>query len=247
MTTGPIAIVSFLSPALTSPAAGEGASAERPRHRASFELALAALVILAIIGSALVWPRVAPVSPDSCEYLLGGASLFAGRGYFDHAGNVQTLFPPFYSVLIGAIAALGVEPVAAARLVTLLASSLTVLPLGLLTRRLFGNAAALSTALLFALLPLRLQISTMVWSESVYLLLIVTAAWLWAIERDRPSRWRAVTAGACLGLAYLTRPEGLVAAAVLLALGACGFGVWKRAALPSLALCAGALAAIALP
>jgi hypothetical protein len=217
------------------------------RRRLPFEAALAGLVALAAAASAMVWPRVAPVSPDSCEYLIGGLSLFAGRGYVDHGGNVQTLFPPFYSLLIGAPASFGFNPIVTARLLTLLASALTIVPLGLLTRRLFGAAAALATCLFFALLPLRLQISTMVWSESVYLLLLVLAVWLWAIEREKPSRLRAAAVGLSLGLAYLTRPEGLVSALVLLAFGVYGFGLWRRARLSSLAVCAATLIAVTLP
>jgi hypothetical protein len=218
-----------------------------PRSRSLFTIATWSCFAIALAASALVWPRVAPVSPDSCEYLVGGTSLVAGHGFLAHSGDVQTLFPPVYPALTGAVTLLFHDPIVAGRLVAVLASALTVFPLAWLTRRLFGAPTAAVTSVLYVLLPLRIQISTMVWSESVYLLLLVTAVWLWSIEAGEPRDRRTAGVGVLLGLAYLVRPEGLVSAAVLLGASALPVRGWPVVRWRSLAVCVVLLAAVVLP
>ncbi len=54
-----------------------------------------------------------------------------------------------------------------------------------------GMGLCVAAVVLYALLPLRLQLSNMVWSESLYLFLLVTGLWLWLIETERSSLIRA--------------------------------------------------------
>jgi hypothetical protein len=92
-----------------------------------------------------------------------------------------------------------------------------VLPVWMLARRIAGVRVARLACLLVAIHPFLVAMSDAVLSESVYLLLLMTGcAWgLRAIEED--DRWAPIVSGAAFGLAYLTRPEGLLFA--LLGLG----------------------------
>ena len=183
--------------------------------RVGMGLCVAAMVALDLAGSMAAWTRVSPMTPDSCCYVTGAVSMADGHGYRGLMGESQTLFPPGYpaAILIGFKAVH--DGVLAGRAVSVLASALTVIPLMLLAWRLFGVRTSVFAGLFYAILPLRLQISNMVWSESLYLLLLMTGVWLWLLETERPSVTGSTASGLLFGAAYLTRPEGLLSASVL--------------------------------
>lgn len=123
----------------------------------------------------------------------------------------------------------------------------------LLARRAFGTAAALGTLALTALARTQIKVGSDALSEAQFLCLS-----LWGLEaalraRERLARNRgaavfltALVGGLLCGGAYLTRPEGLLPAAIALGLLASGRGR-KRARLLATACCAAGLAVGVLP
>ena len=106
----------------------------------------------------------------------------------------------------------------ATQLVSLAASLLLILPMYWLGRAFFDRKICFGAALLYQYLPISAQHLSDGLSEPVYLLLIVSGL-LHAVQAVRKRSWqRAALCGFFAGLAYLTRPEGVL----ILAAGAAG-------------------------
>jgi 4-amino-4-deoxy-L-arabinose transferase-like glycosyltransferase len=169
---------------------------------------------------------------DETAYLRSGVSLVEGDGY-QREGQPELHFPPFVPFLLGVASRVVSDPHTGTVMLTCLASTALIVPLALLGRRIAGPVAGVATAWVAALGP---GLSTTLanrgaGSEAEYTLLVVTALWLVVSAADRQGRartWRVFGAGVLVGLAYLTRPEGLFMAVPLgvavLALAARGPG-----------------------
>jgi len=173
------------------------------------------LVLLAVVGLAL---RVAvvltvPTQPtsDSWSYFQRGANLLHHGRYEALSGSPDASYPPGYPLALAA--AMAVAPAAgaltAARLLSCGLGSVSVLLIGLLGRRLFGPATGLVAAGLLALYPRHLLQAAVLYSEHLFLplllllLLVLVRAW------DEPVAWRlAALAGGVAGLLTLVRPIG---------------------------------------
>ncbi len=118
----------------------------------------------------------------------------------------------------------------AAQLASAAASVLLVVPLYWLSRELFRPRVAFAAVLIFQCLPCSGRILADGLSEGVFLLFAVTALASAMFALRRASVAGFALAGAAGGLAYLTRPEGLLvpaaAGAVLLAMQC--FAAWRR-------------------
>lgn len=103
----------------------------------------------------------------------------------------------------------------AAQLASALASVLLVFPLYSLGKGLFGRAAGFGAVALFQCLPVSNRILSDGLSEATFLL-VVALALIFAVQawRRGAAGWFAAS-GVCCGLAYLTRPEGVVLVAAL--------------------------------
>jgi hypothetical protein len=103
-----------------------------------------------------------------------------------------------------------------AQLVSAVSAVLLVIPLFLLTRRLFDRNVAIAAVAIFEVLPVYVDVSSDGISDSLWLL---TATWaLWfavrAIEqqRIRPAFLYGLAAGAFCGLGYIIRPDAAIVA-----------------------------------
>ena len=153
---------------------------------------------------------------DETAYLRSGLSLVHGEG-FERDGQPELHFPPLVPVLLGLSSELVSDPHTGTVWVTIVAGTALIVPLALLARHLSGPTAGATTAWVAAVAP---GLSTTLvnrgaGSEAVYALLVVTAVWLVVAARDEQGwrhRLRIAAAGTMVGLAYLTRPEGLLIA-----------------------------------
>lgn len=107
-----------------------------------------------------------------------------------------------------------------AQLASMMAGVLLVIPIYLVSRELFGNTVSLPACLLVYAVPLTGHVFADALSESTFLLF-----WMWGLWgglrflKGGSLGWAAVVVGFS-GLAYLTRPEGLLLpASVLAAIG----------------------------
>jgi hypothetical protein len=240
---------------IAAPPAGRPAAADpttQPRAlpaRRFAMLVFAAVVVGLALRVAIGLTDDAPAT-DETAYLRSGISLVEGDG-FAREGHPELHFPPFAPFLYGLTSRV-VDPHTGAVILTCLASAALIVPLALLGRRVAGTAAGVATAWIAALAP---GLSTTLanrgaGSEAEYMLLVVGAVWFVvsaADHRGQPRVVRVAAAGLLVGLAYLTRPEGLFAAVPLgvgvLVLGLRAVGGRRR----RLASAAGLGAAFAVP
>jgi Dolichyl-phosphate-mannose-protein mannosyltransferase len=203
----------------TSGPAGASARASAPPWRTRFVLmVLAALLLGFALRVAIGLTDDAPAT-DETAYLRSGVSLVEGDGY-RREGGPELHFPPFVPFLLGLGSQVTSDPHTATVVLTCLSSTALIIPLALLGRRIAGPVAGIASAWVAALGP---GLSTTLvnrgaGSEAEYTLLVVGAVWLVvsAVDHRAGARaWRVFGAGVLVGLAYLTRPEGLFIAVPL--------------------------------
>ena len=231
-------------------AASDTAPARVPPTRRFALLVLAAVLVGLALRVAIGLTDDAPAT-DETAYLRSGVSLVEGDG-FAREGRPELHFPPLVPFLLGLASRVVDDPHTGTVILTCLASTALIVPLALLGRRVAGPGAGVATAWIAALAP---GLSTSLvnrgaGSEAEYLLLVVSAVWLVVSAADHRGRRRVVRAsgaGLLVGLAYLTRPEGLFIAVPLglavLALARRGVGDRRR----RLTSTAGLAAAFAVP
>jgi 4-amino-4-deoxy-L-arabinose transferase-like glycosyltransferase len=154
------------------------------------------------------------------RFYHGEANTLAGTvGYVDPLRFVAThgdvriptaLKPPLYPLLMALESRFGGDTILAHRLLTVALGGLTIIALALLARRLGGARVAIATAVLVALSPQLWITNAQILSETLYGLLLVGALLVAYEVYERPTLRRAAALGALLGLATLTRPEGLI-------------------------------------
>jgi 4-amino-4-deoxy-L-arabinose transferase-like glycosyltransferase len=202
-------------------AAGAGspdAEARRARRRFWALLGLAVLGGLALRIAIGLTDDAPPT--DETAYLRSGTSLVEGDGFVRSDGRPELHFPPFVPYLLGQASRLVDDPHTGKVVLTVVAGTLAIVPLALIGRHLAGDAGGLATAGVAAVAPglATLPVNRGAGTEAEYVLLTATAVWwvLAAGARHGPARLvRCAGAGACIGLAYLTRPEGLFLAGPL--------------------------------
>jgi 4-amino-4-deoxy-L-arabinose transferase-like glycosyltransferase len=155
----------------------------------------------------LSYPRV--IENEGAQYLRLAQNLFAHRGYMAMRGPV-TMVSPLYSILIGIITFLIPSPELAGRLISLLAGAVLPLLILLIALKIHGRRPAFAAGVLAALHPLLIALSATVYSEGVYLALLMGALYATIATFEGRHRLAPVIAGICAGLAYLARPEGLL-------------------------------------
>ncbi len=164
------------------------------------------------------------VSPDSVFYVGTARNLLDGVGFRSPPG-LQALghFPPMFTLVIAAVARLGLDPLDAARLVNIAVLGATVVLVGLVLQTLTRSPlAALVGATVTATAVDVLTFSGSALSEPLFVLLAVGG--LVALAAHMDSRRTAVLMGAAalIALAVLTRYVG-----VALVVTGSGVLVWR--------------------
>ncbi len=177
-------------------------------------------VALAIRLLALWAARDAELVLDEQTYALRAQALLEGQGFL---GSYQSWVrhdaskpvdlpqypgawqPPGYTVFVAALLAVSGRSLLAVKLAQVLLGSLSVLLVLALGRAWFGERAGLAAAWLAALYPNLVAFTHYLWSETLFVFLLL--AGLVALSRqDGPPRPSAAAlAGVLLGLAALTR------------------------------------------
>jgi hypothetical protein len=204
---------------------------DRTAGRAAHLQLLALVVASGLFRLALLTlPRL--VRWDEPIYLWLGRSLWSGEGFTSPAGHPELHHVPLYPLLAGATYVLTGDPEVASNIWYVLFGALLPLPIYALARRREGFAGSQGGALLAAALAAffpGLSSAVLGWGtmiEPLFVLLIATGVWLSGRASDRaapragegPLQQAADPVSALLhgatgltfGLAYLTRPEGVV-------------------------------------
>lgn len=215
--------------AVASPASDVGAPGPEPappeqprrtrldRLRAHPARTYALLLVVAVVGGIalrLLFLDAHVSSPDEATYLTSGITWWQGHGFTTVAGMPELHFPPGVPLLLGGIhEVVGGDPHTATNIAAVLTSALTILPVAGIARMMGGRRIALLAAAIAALAPgLVVLPLTSGGSAGPFTLLVVTTVWLGlraATARPATALVMAAGAGLGVGLAYLTRPEGI--------------------------------------
>jgi 4-amino-4-deoxy-L-arabinose transferase-like glycosyltransferase len=178
-------------------------------------IALAAVVIR-IVFIVVVAPTV-PTLGDASAYHLLAAHLASGGAYirpFDnvllHLQRPTAEYPPLFPALLSVPARLGAHSVEQQRIFLAFVGAGTVTLVGLLGRRVGSAAIGLVAAALAAVYPMLFLTEATLMAESLYVAL--AAAILLGAYRayDDPKPLRFALLGVAIGLATLTRAEGIL-------------------------------------
>lgn len=209
------------------------------------------IVLAVALGARLaVIPAAQAPFGDAFDFLRHGERIAAAFEYpatlFADPGGPSALRPPGLPLLLGGIFEVFGTDLDAARVVFALLGTLSVLLLYLLVARVFADRRlALGTAALAAVLPSLVLLDNGLLSENLFIPLALGVALLVAVHRDRGGWAPAAGAGAVLGLAVLTRSNGLLLALPVV-VGLWGArGAARRWAAPAIAL--GCLALVLAP
>jgi len=199
----------------------------RPRIRAP--RGFAAWLLLISFGALLVrlaylifvHPDVPRVSDASAYHLLAN-NLADGLGYirpFDLSKlgleHTTAEYPPLFPALLSIWSWFGGRSVDAQRVLTCFIGTGTVVLIGLLGRRVRGEAVGLVAAGIAAIYPMLFMADGVLMAETLFALLVTASLLLAYRAADEPSPARFAVLGVALGLAALTRAEGLVLAVFL--------------------------------
>lgn len=203
-------------------------SSHRPSHWVEehrFGLTLGAIALVAlgvrIVFIVVVAPQV-PRLGDASAYHLLAERLAHGGGYirpFDdlllHLRRPTAEYPPLFPALLSLPARLGAHSVDQQRIFLAFVGAGTVTLVGLLGRRVASPAAGLIAAALAAVYPMLFLTEATLMAESLYVAL-VTLVLLGAYRAyDDPKPARFVGLGIAIGLATLTRAEGILLGVVV--------------------------------
>jgi hypothetical protein len=177
-------------------------------------------------------PLRALVEGDGAHYASLARDLLVG----DFSGIANPYWSNLWPGVIAAVAFVtGFDVVEAGRAASLVAGALTALLAAHLGARLFGRATGLATGAAVAGHPWLVHFSTLVFTESLFALLLVAAVLAILRAERSPRILDSLWAGLVLAMALLTRPEALSVVAAgalfLLATGGGRRGVAKAAAL----------------
>ena len=188
---------------------------------------------LALVGAAgvllLLWttPRGVGLYYDSMPYLESAENALAGQGFGRvtcEAFKPMTRYPPFYSVLLAGLIAMGIEPYAGARLLSAAALGVASVLLGATLWRTTRSwtVSVLGGVILLISTPV-LGVFTWAMSEPAYLALWLSSLLLADMYLVSGQRHLLVASGIAAALAFLTRYVGalpIAAIALFLTAGA---------------------------
>lgn len=162
---------------------------------------------------------------DSLWYQLQAGTIAGGDGYVDPAAaygegrSVATAnFPPLWPAVLAVVHRLGGQSEQWFQAAGAVVGTATVVLTAVLGRRLAGPTVGLVAGLLAAVSPALVAADGSVMSDSLFTLLVTSAVLLAYVARDRTGFLPWAALGITLGLATLTRSDGLLLApAVVLA------------------------------
>ncbi|MHB0866597.1 MAG: glycosyltransferase family 39 protein [Thermoleophilia bacterium] len=169
----------------------------------------------------------AMITVDEVSYARLAESLADGRGMVDIMGMNVGHFSPLLPLLMAGLSFLLHDVVRSGYVVVVFFGSLITVPTYLLGRELFSEKVGLGAAALMAVIPLFVDYSSRLYSESVFIFfLMMTLYFAWKML-NRPGIFSAVMAGLCLGVFYLGSPSA-VFYFLMIAVLALGMGLRQR-------------------
>lgn len=173
------------------------------RHADSFVVTL--VVVIAFVCRAILLYHNHFIWSSGVEYVNMTRSFYDGS-----YSSTNFLQHPLYSILIFLANFVVGDFIRAGGWVSVIAGSVLPVPAYLLMRRFVSIPMTLTGAGLLAIHPWLLRFSTETLSESTFIFFFICGLALLAKAWDRMKPLDFVLTGAISGLAYLTRPEGVI-------------------------------------
>src|SRR5690242_16678852 len=189
------------------------------RFRGGATVLVAILLVALAVRGYWVFRGNPVLDGNGCEYARIVQNLLRDRAYVGLFEGPELMFPPLFPFLLAAGARIAGSLDLSFRVVPLLAGLLLVPAVFALTRLVYGVRVALGAAALVALHPLLVDLSSAVLSESVFLLLMVAGLYWGLRSIESGAAGHLLVCGTLFGLAYLTRPEAVLYAVVVLVAG----------------------------
>lgn len=167
-------------------------------------------ILLLLIGTAFILRLYAVLMAQGVAY-DSAAYGFMARDMMK--GNVDKALAipghPLYPFLISLFSVDTAQVEITGRLLSLFFGTLTIIPLYFLVKESVGQQVAIFSTLFYTFHPYLVTYSGMMLTEATYWgLLVLSVYYFWTgLKRDKI--WRLALSGVFLGLAYLTRPEGV--------------------------------------
>lgn len=151
------------------------------------------------------------IETDGAVYSRLGKNLVeTGQYTFGETFNLGIIFPPGYPFLIGMTNLIVQDLLLAGQLVSFVASMLTVVFLYLVGAALKNREAGLFASLAAAIHPYFILASAIVFTEAVFIFLIVLSLYLFIIATRTNTLRAFLLFGIASGITYLVRPEGIL-------------------------------------
>jgi 4-amino-4-deoxy-L-arabinose transferase-like glycosyltransferase len=223
-----------------------------PAGRRQEGLFLAATILLALAVRLLITQISHVLQGDEGAYLWLGKTLVTGGGY-QFFGRPELHYTPLYPLVSGVIWLLVRDLVVATKICFVVFGGLTVWPIYLIARRLYGPTTALIAGALVAVEP---AITSYVYfygsmTEPLYFFLSFWGIYLALVALDEDRWWQYAAVGALFSLSYLTRPEGWLFPVITAGYVVLARGIqrrrWTWRALGQAGLVLGAFLVVALP
>ncbi len=190
-------------------------------HKSKWKLVFGLILVATFLTRLFSYLYTYLIATDA-EYFLWMAQDFASGSYTDAIINPRA-YHPLYPFLIS-LGTFGTQAFAASAFwVSMVLSTLAVIPFFYLVKDVFDVRVALFTSLLYALSPRLLQLGGDTMNDSsfhLFFLCAVTFFW-YGFRKQKP--WLGIFAGVFATCAYLTRVEG-----IFLLVGLCffSFSAW---------------------
>ena len=169
------------------------------------------IIVCAAFAIRCVWLSryVHVIENEGADYARLARNLFSGNGYVGMLGGPETIFPPLFPMLIGAVSVVTGDAETAGRLISMATGTLLPVPMFLLTEMVFERRAALAAASIVAVSPMLIALSCSVYSEGIYFTLWLAGIYF-AMRTLRGDDVRYATlSGLFFGFAYLVRPDAM--------------------------------------
>ncbi|NWF91903.1 MAG: glycosyltransferase family 39 protein [Syntrophaceae bacterium] len=145
------------------------------------------------------------IAYDSASYGFMARNFLKGQ----FAKGLSIPGHPLYPLLISLFSMDTGQVEVTGRLISLFFGTLTIIPLYFLVKGAIGQRGALFSTLFYAFHPYLVSYSGMMLTEATYWGLLVLSVYFFWTGLKRDKIWRIALSGFSLGLAYLTRPEGI--------------------------------------
>jgi 4-amino-4-deoxy-L-arabinose transferase-like glycosyltransferase len=145
------------------------------------------------------------IANDSAAYGFMARDFLKGH----YIKGLSSPAPPFYSFLIFLFSPDTAHVEIIGRFISLFFGTLTIIPLFFLVKKAIGQKEAIFSAVLYSFHPYLVTYSGMLLTEATYWGLLVLSVYFFWTGLEKQVTWKIGLAGCFLGLAYLTRPEGI--------------------------------------